>query len=83
MDLKEQGYKINPYDPCMANKIINGEQHTVTWHVNNLKFGHKDPKVNNLFIEWLSEKYGKLGDVKATRGKVHEYLGMTLDFLRK
>ena len=50
-DLIEQGYKINPYNPCVANKIIDGTQHTVMWHINNLKFSHKDPKVNDRFIE--------------------------------
>ena len=83
MDLIKQGYKINPYNPCVANKIIDETQHTVTWHINDLKFSHKDPKVNDQFIEWLNKKCGKLGDIKATRGPVHEYLGMTLDYSKK
>jgi hypothetical protein len=31
-DLKEIGFTINPYNPCVANRIVNGNQHTVTWH---------------------------------------------------
>ncbi len=31
-DLTSLGYKINPYDPCAANKIINGKQMTICWH---------------------------------------------------
>ena len=28
-DLEAYGFEINPYDPCVANKIINGKQMTV------------------------------------------------------
>eukprot|EP00957_Ditylum_brightwellii_P207069 15351344-Ditylum_brightwellii.AAC.1 len=31
-------------------------------------------------LKWLESKYGKL---RTTRGKVHEYLGMNLDFSKK
>ncbi len=27
--LKSKGFKLNPYDPCVANKQVNGEQLTV------------------------------------------------------
>lgn len=81
-DLESQGFKINPYDPCVANRMVNGHQHTVTWHVDDLKSSHKDPKVNDDFLKWLNDMYGdpKIAPVKATRGKVHEYLAMKLDF---
>ena len=36
-ELEDYGFEINPYDPCAANKIINGSQMTVTWHVDDLK----------------------------------------------
>ena len=48
--LMEEGYEINPYDICVANKMINGNQHTVIWHVDDLKASHVDPKVNDNFI---------------------------------
>ena len=25
------GFELNPYDPCVANKIINGKQLTLVW----------------------------------------------------
>ena len=28
-DLESIGFKFNPYDPCVANRIVNGKQHTV------------------------------------------------------
>ena len=40
-DLETYGYKINPYDPCGANKFINGYQMTVVWHVDDLKVSHE------------------------------------------
>ena len=41
-DLKNAGFKVNPYDPCVANKIANGTQMTVTWHVDDLKVSHME-----------------------------------------
>jgi hypothetical protein len=29
-DLEETGFAINPYDPCVANRMINGKQQKVT-----------------------------------------------------
>jgi hypothetical protein len=29
--LNNMGYKINPYNPCIANKRVNGTQMTVRW----------------------------------------------------
>ena len=28
-DLEDYGFEINPYDPCVANKMVNGSQLTV------------------------------------------------------
>ena len=36
-DLEDMGFEINPYDPCVANKIVNGSWCTVMWHVDDLK----------------------------------------------
>jgi hypothetical protein len=32
-DLEDTGFIINPYDPCVANRLVNGTQQTLTWHV--------------------------------------------------
>ena len=73
---------MNPYDPCVANRIVNGKQHTVSWHVDDLKSSHVDSKVNDQFLEWLERTYASddIGHVKAVRGKRHDYLAMILDF---
>jgi hypothetical protein len=66
----------------VANQIINGKQHTITWHVDDVKSSHQDSAVNHKLYFWLQEKYGdpRIAPVKATREKVHEYLAMNLDF---
>jgi len=81
-DIESIGFKVNPYDPCVANRYVNGKQHTVLWHVDDLKSSHVDPKVNDKFLLWLEKTYSsdKIGKVKAVRGKVHDYLAMKLDY---
>jgi len=79
-DLESQGFVFNVYDPCVANKMVNGKQHTVRFHVDDLMSSHVDSKVNDKFLKWLNKMYGGHGEVKATRGPIHDYLGMTFDF---
>jgi hypothetical protein len=80
-DLISLGYTINPYDPCVANKIINGLQMTICWHVDDLFIGHKDPAVVASLLNWLARRYDT-DDKKlnTTRGYFHDYLGMNIDF---
>jgi hypothetical protein len=81
-DIESVGFEINPYDVCVANRTINGKQQTLTWHVDDVKSSHVDPKVNDEFAHWCERTYGsnELGHVKIVRGKVHDYLAMILDF---
>jgi len=57
-------------------------QHTVKFHVDDLMEGVEEAQINTNFQKWLNLKYGNHGEVKCTRGKVHDYLGMTLDFTK-
>ena len=41
-DLEDMGFEVNPYDPCVANRQVNGSQCTVVWHVDDLKVSHKE-----------------------------------------
>ena len=34
-DLVKMGFKINFYNPCVANKLVEGKQLTVFWHVDD------------------------------------------------
>ena len=62
--------------------MVNGKQLTIMWHVDDLKVSHADVKVVDEFIEWLKETYEEpeIKKIKPSRGKVHNYLGITLDF---
>ena len=51
--LTDIGFKINPYDPCVANKIIDGQQMTICYHVDDCKLSYRRSKVNDRMIKWL------------------------------
>ena len=84
-DIMAIGFKLNPYDPCVANKIVHGKQLTITWHVDDLKVSHKKYQVISHMAKWLKAKYEQIfddgsGAMMITHGKIHDYLGMQLDF---
>ena len=81
-DIRKIGFELNPYDPCVANRSVEGTQHTLTWHVDDIKSSHVLKRVNDEFKSWLEETYGEdgIGEVKVTRGNRHDYLAMMLDF---
>ena len=35
-NLQSLGFKLNPYDPCIANKLIKVKQFTIAWNVDDL-----------------------------------------------
>ena len=78
--LVEDGFKINPYDWCVANKMVNGKQLTIVWHVDDLKISHRDSKVVDIMLNKLDKEYGNVGKMTIRRGPVHDYLGMRIDF---
>ena len=57
-ELESAGFKLNPYDPCVANKTINDKQMTVCWHVDDLKVSHVDPLEVMKFGQWLNAIFG-------------------------
>jgi hypothetical protein len=78
-------FEINPYDPCVANKIVNGMQMTICIHVDDCKLSHRSSRANNNMIDWLRQEYESIfedgsGKMTVSRGRVHKYLGMTLDY---
>ena len=64
----------------MANRVTKGKQQTVRFHVDDLLSSHVDPQVNDEFDKWLNKFYGSYGAVECHRGKIHDYLGMFLDY---
>ena len=35
--------EVNPYNFCVANRTVDGHQHTRGWHVDDLKSRHVNP----------------------------------------
>jgi hypothetical protein len=76
--LQKMGFELNPYDPCIANKMINGKQCTIAWYVDDCKISHVGSKQVDDILEQLEKQFGKL---TITHGKKHTYIGMDIDFL--
>ena len=68
-NLMANGFKVNPYDTCVSNMDINGSQMTVCWHVDYLKFSHKEPFEVTKFSTCLAGIYGE--KMTVTQGPVH------------
>ena len=75
-----QGFMLNSYDPWVANCDVNESQMTITWHVDDLKISHVDDEEVTKMIDWFKSIYGK---VKVSCGKLHQYLGINMDFGEK
>ena len=73
--LCKEGFVINPYDKCVANKIINGQQCTIIWYVDDNKISHDDPEVVTEIIDLMKKHFG---DLTITRGNKHRFLGMNI-----
>jgi hypothetical protein len=69
--LKSKGFKLNPYDPCVANKQVKGEQLTVCFHVDDCKISHLLPKVVDKILEWLQSEYEHVFEDGTGEMKVH------------
>ena len=77
---KELGFVVNPYDWCVANKDIDGKQCTIGWYVDDLKISHVKEGVIEDILRKLESRFGKEAPLTVTRGKVHIYLGMRIDY---
>jgi hypothetical protein len=78
--LEEWGFKTNPFDSCVMNKIISGRQCTILWHVDDLQISHVQSTVVTQVIQQLEDEFRKEAPLTKTRGKVHDYLGMAIDY---
>jgi hypothetical protein len=78
--LQKMGFVLNPYDPCIANCMIQGEQCTIAWYVDDNKISHKDPEVVTMIINKIEAQFGKM---TVTRGREHVFLGMDIKYTDK
>ena len=72
------GFEINPYDKCIANKVINGSQCTIAWYVDDVKISHHQQEVIDDIISELRKDFG---DLKVTNGNEYTFLGMKIKML--
>ncbi len=77
-ELREMGFEINPYDPYVANKMVNGTQMTIRWHVDDLVKSHLSQDEIMKVVQGIKDIYGE--NLAETVGTVHDYLGMTFDY---
>jgi hypothetical protein len=54
-NLTDIDFVIDPYDPCVANKMIEGDQMTICFHVDDCKLSHRKTKVIDSMIEYLRQ----------------------------
>ena len=65
--------------------MIDEQQMTICYHIDDCKLSHCRSKVNDWMIKWLRQEYESIfedvsGKMTVSKGKVHKYLGMTLEF---
>ena len=77
-DLEQYGIVLNPYNPCVENKMVGGSQMIVPWHVSDLKVFHKNTVDVIKFACYLQSIYGDNLTIKC--GNVHDYLWIDLGF---
>ena len=62
------------------NNIIDQKQCIILWHFDDLKTSHADPAIVSSVLTEIDAEYGKIAKMTITRGKVHKYLRMTIDY---
>jgi hypothetical protein len=77
-DLEDYEFLLNPYYPCVVNKVINVNQFNITWYMKNLNMSHVDAKVVDKTITWLKGIYRE--DMRVYLVRKHDYLGLDLDY---
>jgi hypothetical protein len=71
------GFTPNPYERCVLNKTESGHQTTIAVYVDDLLVTSTKLQHAEAVVEALRERYKEL---KVVTGKIHNYLGMVLDF---
>ena len=70
---KKSALFLNHYDTCVANRVINNKQCTITWHVDDLKISHVDSSVVNGVIKAIKFYFGK---TTVTKSAKYKYVGI-------
>ena len=60
---------------CTFNKIVNGEQIKIQFHVDDLKLSHKNQSILENFLCNLRSEFGEEDKLTENKGLIHKYLG--------
>jgi hypothetical protein len=75
--LQGMGFELNPYDMCVANKMINDKQCTIGYYVDDNIATHVEDDVLSDIIEVVKTE---VGAITVSRGNTHNFLGMNITF---
>lgn len=78
--LTKIGFKANPYDICVMNRVTKTGLATIGIYVDDILLTCSHPSIADKIIQDLEDEYKQL---KITRGATHNYLGMVMDFSHK
>ena len=73
--LRDIGFVANPYDDCVFNKAVDGEQITVCFHVDDLLVTCRSDDVIKQFESDLKKRFS---EVTFTHGIEHSFLSMNI-----
>jgi hypothetical protein len=77
-------YVPNYYGRCTFNKMINGNQITIQFHVDDLKISHMDQAMIDSVLNDLNNKFSTSNKpLAATTGVIHDYLGIAIVYGEK
>jgi hypothetical protein len=76
--MTELGFELNPYDLCVANKIINGKQCTVAWYVDDNRISHVEQEVVDEIVGKIEERFPGL---TVEKGNAHSFLGIKIKYM--
>ena len=57
----EIGFRRNPYDVYILNKVIDGKKYRLAWNIKLLKISHISDKVVTQITAYLKGKIEKIG----------------------
>ena len=64
-------FELNPYNACVANKVIDGKVCTILWCIDDIKLSHEDACIVTNILDKVTERFGSMKDmpITETRGK--------------
>ena len=72
----EKGFEPNPYDRCVANKIVNSKQFTLVCYVDDKKLSRMEAKS---VVDLISDLKSNFGGLVVTRANKHTFFGMNIN----